>query len=184
MDERVTAGLPDIAVRGLDVVFCGINPGLSAAASGHHFVGRSNRFWRVLHLAGFTPHLIPAEEDRTILRYGYGLTTVAGRATAGAADLSPAEIVADAEAFHQRIASYAPRYVAFLGKMAYAALSGARDLAWGAQPGRLEGARVWVLPNPSGRNRAFSLDALVAAYRPLHDELHAANTAPYRRPEG
>jgi TDG/mug DNA glycosylase family protein len=46
--------LPDIVAPGLSVVFCGLNPGLSAAASGHHFVGRSNRFWRTLHLAGFT----------------------------------------------------------------------------------------------------------------------------------
>ena len=63
----MTESLPDIATRGLDVIFCGINPGLSAAASGHHFVGHSNRFWRVLHLAGFTPHQLRAEEDRSIL---------------------------------------------------------------------------------------------------------------------
>ena len=179
----MTESLPDIATRGLDVIFCGINPGLSAAASGHHFVGHSNRFWRVLHLAGFTPHQLRAEEDRSILSYGYGLTTVAGRPTAGAADLSAMEIAADAEAFRQRIASYAPGYVAFLGKMAYAALSGTRDLAWGAQPGLLEGARVWVLPNPSGRNRAFSLNALVEAYRQLRDELHAADAPPDGHPQ-
>jgi TDG/mug DNA glycosylase family protein len=31
------------------------------------------------------------------------------------------------------------------------------------------GARVWVLPNPSGLNRAFSLQALVAAYQELRN---------------
>jgi TDG/mug DNA glycosylase family protein len=29
------------------------------------------------------------------------------------------------------------------------------------------GAEVWVLPNPSGLNRAFSLEELVSAYRDL-----------------
>ncbi len=70
--------LPDIIAEHLAVVFCGINPGLSAAAAGHHFVGRSNRFWRVIHLAGFTPEEILAENDRTILQYRCGLTTVVG----------------------------------------------------------------------------------------------------------
>ena len=54
-----TLRLPTYFSKGLDVVFCGINPALSAAQAGHHFSSRSNRFWRVLYLAGFTPHLIP-----------------------------------------------------------------------------------------------------------------------------
>lgn len=47
-------GLEDILAERLAVIFCGINPGLLAAAQGHHFAGRGNRFWRTLHLAGFT----------------------------------------------------------------------------------------------------------------------------------
>jgi TDG/mug DNA glycosylase family protein len=60
--------LPDLLSKDLDVVFCGINPALSAALAGHHFSSGSNRFWRVLHLAGFTPHLIRPESDCTILQ--------------------------------------------------------------------------------------------------------------------
>ena len=60
--------------EGLAVVFCGINPGMTAATVGHHFAGRSNRFWRVIHLAGFTPEEILPENDRTILRHRCGLT--------------------------------------------------------------------------------------------------------------
>jgi double-stranded uracil-DNA glycosylase len=67
-----------------------------------------------------------------------------------------------------RCAYYAPRFVAFLGKAAYSALSCRRDIAWGSQPTALGGAAVWVLPNSSGRNRAFSLDQLVGAYRELY----------------
>lgn len=160
--------LPDIIARRLAVVFCGINPGMSAAAAGHHFVGRSNRFWRVLHRAGFTPQEILPENDHMILQYRCGLTTVVERPTARADQLSTAEFVAAAAQFEQKITHYAPRFVAFLGKAAYSALSGRREIAWGSQPTALGGAAVWVLPNPSGRNRAFGLDQLVGAYRQLH----------------
>jgi TDG/mug DNA glycosylase family protein len=160
--------LPDIIAKGLAVIFCGINPGMTAAAAGHHFVARSNRFWRVIHLAGFTPEEILPENDRTILQHRCGLTTVVERPTARAEELSAQEFVAAAAQFEQKIKRYAPRFVAFLGKAAYSALSDQREIAWGSQTGALGGAAVWVLPNPSGRNRAFSLDQLVSAYRELH----------------
>jgi double-stranded uracil-DNA glycosylase len=164
----MTDSLPDIIAERLAVVFCGINPGMSAAAAGHHFVGRSNRFWRVIHLAGFTPEEILPENDRTILQHRCGLTAVVERPTARADQLSAQEFVAAAAQFEQKIALHAPRFVAFLGKAAYAALSGRREIAWGSQPTPFGGAAVWVLPNPSGRNRAFTLDQLVSAYRQLH----------------
>lgn len=160
--------LPDIIADRLAVIFCGINPGLSAAVAGHHFVRRSNRFWRTIHLAGFTPEEIRPENDRSILRYRCGLTTVVERPTARADQLSTEEFLAAATRFEQKIAHHSPRFVAFLGKAAYAALSGRREIAWGPQSTSLGDAAVWVLPNPSGRNRAFSLDQLVAAYRELH----------------
>lgn len=164
----MTDALPDIIADRLDVLFCGINPGMTAAATGHHFAGRSNRFWRVMHLAGFTPEEISPQDDRTILRYGYGVTSVVKRPTASADQLSQEEFTSAAAEFEQKVARYAPRFVAFLGKAAYAALSGQRDLSWGLQPARMEGAAIWVLPNPSGRNRAFNLDSLVDAYRQLY----------------
>jgi TDG/mug DNA glycosylase family protein len=169
--------LPDIIARYLAVVFCGINPGLSAAAAGHHFVGRGNRFWRAIHLAGFTPEEIIPENDHTILQHRCGLTTVVQRPTARAEQLSTQEFLAAAAQFEQKIAHYAPHFVAFLGKAAYSALSGRREIAWGAQPTALGGAAVWVLPNPSGRNRAFSVDQLVSAYRQLRRAVEACAAA-------
>lgn len=163
LDSLLT--LPDLLEPGLSLVFCGINPGMRAASTGHHFEGRSNRFWRVLHLAGFTPEQIRPEDDHTLLRYGYGLTTVVPRPTARAADLSRAEMQLAGEPFQRKIEQVAPRYVAFLGKMAFSAISGAPNIEWGPQAKPIGGARAWVLPNPSGLNRGFSLDALVAAYR-------------------
>ena len=160
--------LPDIIAEHLTVLFCGINPGMEAAATGHHFAGRANRFWRTVHLAGFTPEEIAPRNDRMILRHGCGLTLVVGRATARADQVSPQEFFAAAAEFERKVARYAPRFVAFLGKPAYSALSGRRDIAWGLQSTYMAGSATWVLPNPSGRNRAFSLDQLVGAYRELH----------------
>ncbi|NUT78496.1 G/U mismatch-specific DNA glycosylase [Pseudomonas sp. C1C7] len=157
-------GLEDILSEGLAVVFCGINPGLLAAAQGHHFAGRGNRFWRTLHLAGFTPEEVRAENDRSILQYQCGLTAVVERPTARADQLSKQEFLESAARFERKIARYAPRCVAFLGKAAYSALSGQREVAWGLQPRTFGNAAVWILPNPSGRNLAFSQAQLVDAY--------------------
>ena len=160
--------LEDRLAEHLAVVFCGINPGMMAAAQGHHFAGRSNRFWRTLHLAGFTPQEVRPEDDRTIVQYQCGLTAVVERPTARADQLSVDEFIAAAAQFEQKIAHYAPRCVAFLGKAAYGALSGQRNVTWGLQSQTFGNASVWVLPNPSGRNRAFTLDQLVDAYRQLY----------------
>jgi TDG/mug DNA glycosylase family protein len=159
--------LTDLLRGSLGVVFCGINPALTAARSGHHFSNRNNRFWRVLHLAGFTPHLVRPEDDHTIVRYGYGLTAAVQRPTSRAGELRFREFHQSAEALERKIRRYHPRFVAFLGKPAFAAIFRQRTVLWGQQPVRFGGAKVWVLPNPSGLNRAFSLEALVVAYRKL-----------------
>nr|WP_241017962.1 G/U mismatch-specific DNA glycosylase [Burkholderia sp. Ac-20349] len=179
--QTVADELPDLIAPHLDVLFCGINPGLTAAAAGHHFAGRNNRFWRVIHLAGFTPAEISPQDDRAILQYGCGLTAVVKRPTASADQLSRAEFIAAAAEFEHKVARYGPRFVAFLGKAAYSALSGQREIEWGLQPARMQGSSVWVLPNPSGRNLAFNLDDLVDAYRQLR--LQAKSVAGLQ-PEG
>ena len=91
---------------------------MAAAAAGRHFAGKGNRFWRVIHLAGFTPEEILPENDRTILQYRCGLTTVVDRPTARADQLSAQEFIAAAAHFEQKIARHAPRFVGFLGKAA------------------------------------------------------------------
>ena len=159
--------LSDLLSKDLDVVFCGINPALSAALAGHHFSSPSNRFWRVLHLAGFTSQLIQSENDRTILQYGCGLTAAVERATVKASELTSREFHEATAELERKLQRYRPRYLAFLGKPAFAAIFRQRKVDWGQQSIRFGGAEVWVLPNPSGLNRAFSLDALVSSYRDL-----------------
>jgi TDG/mug DNA glycosylase family protein len=159
--------LPDVLAPGLAVVFIGINPGARAAAAGHNFAGSNNRFWRAVHLAGFTPVELSAEQDQTFVKYGCGLTTAVARPTRRAEEVTRAEVIAGVAVLKAKIERYAPGTIAFLGKAAFAAINGQREVIWGPQPGRFAGAAVWVVPNPSGLNRGFSLDELVTAYAAL-----------------
>ncbi len=160
-------GLRDLLAPNLRVVFCGINPGLKSAAVGHHFAKRSNRFWKTIHLAGFTPEEIAPENSELILTYRLGLTTAVDRPTSRADELSRDEFKRAALDLSAKIARYSPAYVAFLGKPAFAAIFDRKSVSWGKQDALLGGSKTWVLPNPSGLNRSFRLDRLVHAYSEL-----------------
>jgi double-stranded uracil-DNA glycosylase len=162
-------GLNDVISSSLKVVFCGINPGMQSAAVGLHFANRSNRFWRVLHLAGFTPRQLEPEEAPLLLGYGLGITSAVVRPTVSAADLNRADYIAARPAFERKIAKYRPRYVAFLGKPALSAFLNQRSLRWGSQSATLGGSALWLLPNPSGLNCAFTISFLTDAYRDLFE---------------
>jgi TDG/mug DNA glycosylase family protein len=164
----------DILASGLDAVFCGVNPAATAAAAGHNFSNRSNRFWTVLHLAGFTPVRLQPEEEQRLLGYGCGITAVVDRSTRRAIDVTPAEFRNARAPFEAKMRRYAPRSIAFLGKRAVASMTGEPDLPWGRYPAEFAGTMAWILPNPSGLNRGFSLEDLVGAYR----ELRVALTGP------
>jgi len=172
-----TASLPDILGPGLEVVFCGLNPGMAAAAAGHHFLGRGNRFWSVLHQAGFTPYPLTPQEDCRVLDYHIGLTAMVARPTARATQVMRQEYAAAVPDLLQKLDYYQPHCLAFLGKAAYQAIVDQREIDWGEQPQHLGAVRVWVLPNPSGLNRGFSTAQLVEAYAALKRAL----SAPRRR---
>jgi double-stranded uracil-DNA glycosylase len=162
---------PDILAAGLDVVFCGLNPATSAATAGHNFSNPSNRFWSVLHLAGFTDTRIRPEDERRLLDYGCGITAVVRRPTQRASEVPTDEFRNARDEFEAMMRHYAPRVIAFLGKRALAAMTNKADIAWGRyEPGFAE-TTAWVLPNPSGLNRNFTLDALVSAYSELRQYL-------------
>lgn len=157
----------DILAPGLDVVFCGLNPAASAVADGHNFSNRSNRFWPVLHRAGFTDVRLHPQEEHRLLEYGCGITAVVSRPTNRAEEVSADEFRRARPGFEAKMRRYAPQVVAFLGKRALATMVGRSGIAWGRQSDTFADATAWVLPNPSGLNRGFSLDALVDAYGEL-----------------
>ncbi len=162
---------PDLLAQGLDAVFCGINPAATAVAGGHNFSNPNNRFWTVLHLAGFTDTRLRPEDERRLLDYGCGITAVVARATQRASEVSTVEFRKARPAFEAKIRRYEPKMVAFLGKRALSAMFGTPDIDWGPYPPGFAGAAAWVLPNPSGLNRGFTLDALVRAYSELRTAL-------------
>jgi TDG/mug DNA glycosylase family protein len=155
----------DVIAPGLRVLFCGINPGLYTAYTGHHFARPGNRFWPALHRAGFTERQLDASEERTLLDRGYGVTNVVPRVTATAAELAPAEYVEGGRLLRAKVAEYRPRVLAVLGVGAYRTAFDRPRAELGEQAEGIEGTRVWVLPNPSGLNAHYQLDALAALFR-------------------
>jgi len=107
--------LPDVIAPRLEVLFCGINPGLYSAAVGHHFARPGNRFWPALHAAGFTPRIYLPSEDAELLKLRCGLTNIVSRATAGAAELSDAELVNGRRRLERKVRRHRPSWVAVLG---------------------------------------------------------------------
>ncbi|MEH6953062.1 G/U mismatch-specific DNA glycosylase (plasmid) [Nitrobacter sp. NHB1] len=158
---------PDILARGLDVIFCGVNPALSAAIAGHNFSNSSNRFWPALHLAGFTDVRLQPQNERRLLEYRCGITVVVLRPTNRAQNVSPEEFQQAWHSFEAKVRQYAPRAIAFLGKRAFSIMTGQPDPAWGRQWAEFADTTAWLLPNPSGRNLSFTLGALVSAYAEL-----------------
>ena len=146
------------------MLFCGINPGLMSAAAGHHFARPGNRFWPVLHASGFTPRQLRPDEERELLAYGLGITNVVARASARADDLSTEEYREGGRLLAEKVARLRPRRVAVVGVTAYRTAFEDRHARIGPQERLLGGARVWVLPNPSGLNAHWTPQAMAQEY--------------------
>jgi double-stranded uracil-DNA glycosylase len=159
--------LPDVIAPNLNVLFCGINPGLLSALTGHHFARPGNRFWPALHRSGFTPRQLAPEEQQELLGLGLGITNVVARATAGAAELTSEEYRTGGEALRAKVAEYHPRWLAVVGIGAYRIAFNAPKAVMGRQEETLGETGVWVLPNPSGLNAHYNVDTLAAAYAEL-----------------
>ena len=152
--------IPDVIAPGLRVLFAGINPGLYSAATGHHFARPGNRFWPALHRSGFTPRQFRPDEQDLLLGLGLGITNIAARATARAAELSPAELRAGAGLLAGKLTRLAPRWLAILGITAYRTAFSGPDAQVGPQDTVVGATRIWVLPNPSGLNAHYQPEAL------------------------
>lgn len=171
--------LKDHIAPGLRVLFVGINPGVRSAQTGHHFAGYSNRFWKLLFQAGLLPEPITSDEDRRLLEFGYGITNLIARPSPGIDTLSPAEYVEGWTVLERKIRRYRPAVVALVGVTLWRAIVPLLDVdeqeratlkrspCPGSQPLTIHGARVHVLPNPSGRNANFSHAEMLEAYRLL-----------------
>jgi TDG/mug DNA glycosylase family protein len=167
-----TAGLtvPDVVKPGLRVLFCGINPGLTSGALGQHFARPGNRFWKVLHLSGFTERVLAPSEQWSLLERGIGITNLVPMTTRSATDVTAEQLREGATVLEKKLAHWQPAFAAVLGMQAFRTAFRQPRATIGEQVGSLSGTRLWLLPNPSGLQARYGLGEMV----PLFTELRRA----------
>lgn len=171
------------------MILVGINPGVISATTGHHFAGPTNRFWGLLYEAGIVPQPVTHEDDVRLPEWGIGMTNLVARPSPGIDDLSLAEYLEGWTILEKKIELVRPDIVAFVGVTMYRALwrvlgqvavAGAKPRGVGAavikpgfQKATVHGARLFVLPNPSGRNAHFSYADMLRAFKTLGRAIRA-----------
>lgn len=161
--------LSDRVQPGVRVLFVGINPGVRSAAINHHFAGYSNRFWKLLYDSGLVPEPMRAEDDDRLPEWGFGITNLIPRCTPGIDTLDAAEYASGLRALRRKVRRWKPEAVAFVGVTLFRYIYGRKTgpVPLGLQGERFEGARVFVLPNPSGRNANYSYEEMRRAFAEL-----------------
>lgn len=168
MRSRAAGAVPDTLGPGVRVVFCGINPGHWSAAARAPFANPRNDFWRLLHAAGFTPHVLEPQEHSELLRYGIGLTNAAYRTTRGSGDLRKADFAGAAERLEEIARTLRPQVIAFVGKAAYSGVFGERP-EHGLQERKLGETALFVLPSTSPANAAVPWKERLRWFRAVRD---------------
>ena len=170
--RRKPRGLRDRIKPGVRVLFVGINPGIRSAQTGHHFAGYSNRFWKLLVDSKLVPEPIDYRHDDRLPEWGYGITNLVARETPGIDTLTRDECLAGVEVLKRKVRRFNPEIVAFVGVSLYRWIFANKgDVRPGRQHETFEGAQVFVLPNPSGRNANFTYREMLASFRKLRSTL-------------
>ena len=171
LESYAGATVPDLVGPGVRLLFVGINPGLWTAATQTHFAHPGNRFYPALFAAGIVDRPIDRgagmtdDDRRHLLERGIGITNVVHRATARASELTAQELREGGESLRRFVDRHRPIVVAVAGITAYRAAFGAPKARMGEQPELFEGARLFVVPNPSGLNAHETVETLAVAYR-------------------
>lgn len=165
--DAINRTTEDLIDDNLKVLFCGINPGIWSGATGFHFAKPGNRFWKTLHLSGFTERLLHPSEEHELLENGYGITSLCKRTTARADELIAEEFIEGGKTLVKKIRRYKPRFVAVLGIGAFRLAFASPKAKLGLQKDKIGGTRLWLLPNPSGLNAHYQLDDLAKLFGEL-----------------
>jgi TDG/mug DNA glycosylase family protein len=179
--KQPSSDVPDVLAPGLRAVFCGINPGRFSAAAGAHFANPRNDFWRLLHVAGFTPRLYEPSEQFELLRVGVGVTNAAYRTTPGSGDLRSTDFAGSAERLERIARDLRPRAIGFVGKEAYRGTFGERA-ALGPQERRLGETALWVLPSTSPANAAVPWEERLRWFQALFEALSTKGASTTSQP--
>ncbi len=159
--------LDDLVRPGLRLLLVGINPGRHSGATGYHFGNPRNHLWAALHESGLTTRQLKPDDASELLESGIGITNLVMRTTKGSNNLTAAEFRAGADVLRRKIAKLKPTVVAILGKGAYAVGFDKKSVKLGRQEERLEGAVLFVLPNPSPINAWYPKSDLVERFSEL-----------------
>lgn len=173
--------LPDHIQPGIRILFVGINPGRRSAATGHHYAGHSNRFWKLLHAADLVSEPLTYQDDWRLPEWGLGLTNIISRCSAGIDVLEAEEYRAGLAALTRKVRRYQPQIVALLGVTIYRTIFGQdrklpSRLDLGLTGTSLAGVPVFLLPNPSGRNAHYSYGEMLEAFQILRHSRSAMTT--------
>jgi len=176
--------LPDYLKPGLVIVLVGLNPGLYSTSVGHYFALPRNRFWTAINRSGLLSEPLDASSDYRMLEQGIGFTDVVKRPSRGAADLKAADFREWAPVLKQKLERFQPLIVCFHGATGYRSyLKQAEGVderpSLGLQTRTIGCSRVFLIPNPSPANAAYSLEDLVYWYqqlKALRDELKGLGT--------
>jgi len=159
--------LEDIIAPNLRILFVGYNPSLRSAEVGHHFAGRNNGFWRILHESGLTEQRLAAEMDHLLLERGMGLTNLVARPTRAAAELTAADYQQGRGELLEKLEQYRPRSICYVGIGLYKIFARRPQCEFGWQSQTVvEGIDDFVAPSTSGLNRMPYQEQL-AIYRQL-----------------
>lgn len=161
--------IPDHIVPGLSILFVGFNPSIRSSETGHHYANPSNRFWKIIHLAGLTPRLYTPDEDGDLLHLGYGFTNIVPRPTRTAQEITKEEYVEGREALLHKLRTFRPNTVCFVGKGVFEQFALRKTDHWGFQEKELRKVaevREFVGPSSSGLVR-MKLEDMVEIYRGL-----------------
>ncbi|WP_138419814.1 G/U mismatch-specific DNA glycosylase [Aquibacillus sediminis] len=160
--------IPDHLTKNLKLLFVGFNPSIRSAETGHHYANPNNRFWKILYQSGLTPKQLTADQDHDLLQYGYGLTNIVERPTKEAAEITKQEYQQGRLALIEKIATYNPQIVCFVGKGVYQQFSKRKQVSWGKQEQTVTDAVEFVAPSSSGLVR-MKMEDIVAIYKQLTD---------------
>lgn len=179
LDAARGATIPDVLPGPgdpqLQVLFCGINPGLMSAQTGHHFARPGNRFWPALFRSGFTDRQLRPDEQALLPGFGLGITNIVPRASARADELAATELVDGGQRLRELVEEVRPRRLAVVGITAYRVAFASPRAVVGPQQLQLGATRVWALPNPSGLNAHWPLPAMVEEFARLRVAASAAS---------
>ncbi len=145
--------LPDVLEQNLKVVFCGTAVGTKSAERQAYYAGPGNKFWKILHNVGLTPHTLQPEEYHTLPKYRLGLTDLVKRKSGMDADLESNDF--DIASFEEKILMFSPQIVCFNGKKAAKEFLSVKKVGYAFLDEKIGGTRLFVAPSTSGAANGY-----------------------------